>query len=85
MSDPSNLGAGAGYAASGRSTARLGGRTGTFVLQHWGVGGRDRPQRTAGHVVPRSGTGELVGLSEEVDISVDSAGGHTLTLDYDLE
>ncbi len=84
QADPSDLSSGAGYVASERVVARLGGRAGTFVLQHWGLSGGGGPQKAAGHVVPGSGTGELAGLSGEVEISVDANGGHTLTLDYDI-
>ncbi len=84
QADPSDLTSGAGYVASERVVARLGGRAGTFVLQHWGLSGGGGPEKAAGHVVPGSGTGELTGLSGEVEISVDANGGHTLTLDYDI-
>jgi hypothetical protein len=40
--------------------------------------------RTAGHIVPGSGTGELVGLTGEVQIMVGAGGEHTLTLDYEI-
>lgn len=84
QADPSDLSLGGGYIASERVVGRLGGRAGTFVIQHWGISGGGGPPRTAGHVVPGSGTGELVGLSGEVEISIDAEGGHTLTLDYDI-
>ncbi len=84
QADPSDLSSGAGYVASERVVARLSGRAGTFVLQHWGLSGGGGPQKTAGHVVPGSGTGELAGLLGEVEISVDANGDHTLTLDYDI-
>ncbi len=78
MGDPS---AGAGYVVSERVTGRLGGRSGSFVIQHGGVVGSDVAPRTFGHVVPGSGTGELAGLAGTVEI--DRADGqHTLTLDY---
>ena len=84
QADPSDLGAGAGYVASELVLGRLGDREGTFVMQHWGIsGGGDLP-RTAGHVVPGSGTGDLEGLSGRVEISVDPEGGHTLTLEYEI-
>ncbi len=84
QADPSDLSSGAVYVASERVVAQLGGRAGTFVLQHWGLSGGGGPQKAVGHVVPGSGTGELAGLSGEVEISVDANGGHTLTLDYDI-
>jgi hypothetical protein len=80
VADPSDLGAGAGYVGSERVIARLAGRDGTFVLQHWGISGGGGPQKSGGHVVPGSGTGELAGLSGQIEISAD----HTFTLDYEL-
>ena len=84
MADPSDFKAGAGYVVSERVVARLKGRAGTFVLQHWGMSGGGRPPKTAGHVVPGSGTGELAGLTGELEFAVDSNRAHTLTLDYEL-
>ena len=81
---PSDVGAGAGYVASELVKGTLRGRAGTFVMQHWGVSGPGAIQRTAGHVVPGSGTDELVGLLGEIEIAVDDDGGHTITIDYDL-
>ncbi len=84
QADPADLGAGAGYVASERVVGQLGSRTGTFVLQHWGLSGGGHPEQTDGHVVPGSGTGELTGLSGKVEIIVDTKGSHTLALDYDM-
>ena len=84
QSDPRNPGAGAGYVASEQFTGSLGGRSGSFVIQHWGVTGRGGAEESGGHVVPGSGTGELKGLSGTVEISVDSGGGHRLTLEYEF-
>jgi hypothetical protein len=84
QADPANLAAGAGYVASERFVGRLGGRTGSFVMQHWGISGGGSAPRTAGHVVPGSGTGELAGLAGTVEIAVASDGVHTLTLDFAL-
>jgi hypothetical protein len=84
QADPSDLGSGAGYVASELVVGRLGSRAGTFVFQHWGLSGGGTSPRTSGHVVPGSGTGELAGLTGQVEISVEAGGGHTLTLDYDI-
>lgn len=84
QADPKDFSAGAGYVASERVEGTLGGRKGTFVLQHWGVSGGGKPESTGGHVVPGSGTGELAGLSGSVEISVDEDGAHTLTMEYEL-
>ena len=84
QSDTTGLAGGAGYVASELVEACLENRTGTFVMQHWGVSGGGGPEWTSGHIVPGSGTGELAGLSGTIEISVDSDGLHTLTLDYDI-
>jgi hypothetical protein len=83
QADPSNLAAGAGYVASEVVTGTLGGRAGTFVIQHWGLGGADG-NRTGGHIVPGSGTGDLTGITGQIEIDVDADGSHTLILDYEL-
>ena len=49
-----------------------------------GVAGAGAPPRTAGHVVPGSGTGELSGLSGTMEIHVDADGEHTLALDFEI-
>jgi hypothetical protein len=82
QADPANLAAGAGYVASERFVGRLRDRTGSFVMQHWGLSGNGGAPRTAGHVVPGSGTDGLAGLTGTVEIVVAPGGGHTLALDY---
>ena len=74
----------AGYIASEQVSGTLGGRAGTFVLQHGGIAEAGTPPRTGGHVVPGSGTGDLAGLSGTMEIHVDADGRHTLTLDYQV-
>jgi hypothetical protein len=81
MSDPK---AGAGYVVSERVTGKLGDRRGSFVIQHGGLRGPGLAPRTFGHVVPGSGTGDLVGLTGEVEIDQTEDGKHTMTLDYDF-
>lgn len=54
--------AGAGYVASERVEGTIGGRTGTFVIQHGGLAEGAR-QSTFGSIVPGSGTGDLAGIS----------------------
>lgn len=83
VADGENLTAGAGYVISERVIGSLDGRAGSFVLQHWGVSGGGE-QTTAGHIVPGSGTGELVGLTGSLTIAVTADGDHTLTLDYTI-
>ncbi|MEM8601876.1 MAG: DUF3224 domain-containing protein [Bacteroidota bacterium] len=79
MDDPE---AGAGYVVSERVAGRLGSRAGSFVIQHGGLMGPGLAPRTFGHVVPGSGTGELVGLTGEVEIQQTEDGTHTITLHY---
>jgi hypothetical protein len=83
MASPDDYHAGAGYLASERVTGRLGGRAGSFVIQHWGLSGAGQTPSTAGHVVPGTGTGELAGLTGTLEIRVEGK-AHTLILDYDL-
>jgi len=79
VADPKNLAAGAGYVVSERFTGTLGGRSGSFVLQHWGHSGNG-VQKATGHVVNGSATGELAGLTGTLDITPD----HVFLLDYTL-
>jgi hypothetical protein len=68
----------AGYVASEQFTGTLDGRTGTFVLQHGATMSPAGPSHF-GHVVPGSGTGELVGLTGTAKVEHE-----LITLDYDL-
>ena len=72
----------AGYVALELVTGKLGGRTGTFVLQHTGTMERGA-QRLSVTVVPDSGTGELVGLDGRMEIII-SEGKHSYHFDYTL-
>lgn len=72
----------AGYVAIERVSGTLHGRRGTFALQHSGVMTRGEPQLTIG-VVPDSGTGELVGLTGRMTISV-AGGTHSYEFDHTL-
>jgi hypothetical protein len=54
-----------------RVTGTLGGRAGTFILQHSGTMKRGTPQLTI-RVVPDSGTGELAGLVGQMAIAAES-------------
>jgi hypothetical protein len=62
---------------------RLGGRSGSFVVETNGVyeGGE---ARTTWSVVPGSGTGELAGLRGEGGAVAPGGPNGTYTLDYDL-
>jgi hypothetical protein len=59
----------AGYVAMERVNGTLGGRTGTFVLQHSGTMTRGEPQLSVS-VVPDSGTRELVGIAGKLTIKI---------------
>jgi hypothetical protein len=71
----------AAYVAIERVTGTVGGRSGTFVLQHTGIMNRGMPSLTI-TVVPDSGTGELVGLSGAMAITVGTK--HSYEFDYEL-
>jgi Protein of unknown function (DUF3224) len=73
----------AGYVALERVTGTLGGRAGTFVLQHMGSMGRGAMQLRVA-VVPDSGTGELRGLSGQMTIEITS-GKHFYAFDYSFD
>ncbi|WP_433356897.1 DUF3224 domain-containing protein [Microtetraspora malaysiensis] len=60
----------------------LGGRTGTFVLQH-SAGAENGEQWMRWLIVPTSGTGELAGLRGEGRIILEN-GGHSFVLDYEI-
>ena len=72
----------AGYVAIERVDGALGGRRGTFALQHNGIMTRGEPQLTV-TVVPDSGTGELVGLAGTMTITI-TDGKHLYALEYTL-
>ncbi len=73
----------AGYVAIEQVQGTLAGKKGTFVLQHFATmaGGE---QRQIIEVVPDSGTGELVGLSGEMEIIIEE-GGHFYAFNYTLD
>ncbi len=72
----------AGYVAMERVVGTLHGRHGTFLLQHSGSMTRGTSHLTVS-VVPDSGTGELAGLSGEMEIHV-SDGDHSYDFRYEL-
>ena len=59
----------AGYVAIDQVTGVLGGRKGSFVLQHSGSMKRGAPTLSV-MVVPDSGTGELAGLTGTLSINI---------------
>ncbi|HTE51200.1 MAG TPA: DUF3224 domain-containing protein [Kofleriaceae bacterium] len=74
----------AAYVALERVNARVHGRAGSFVFQHWGGMGADGGQELRLGVVSGTGTGELEGITGTANIHIDAQGNHTLELDYDL-
>jgi len=71
----------AGYVALERVTGTLGGRRGTFVLQHSGTMTRGAPHLTL-TVVPDSGTDQLVGLSGKMAINIAPDKTHSYDFEY---
>ena len=73
----------AGYVAIEKVTGRLGGRTGSFYLMHFGVMTRgDGSLRI--EVIPDSGANDLVGLTGNMDIKIAAGGVHSYVFDYEL-
>ena len=72
----------AGYVALERVTAKLAGRSGSFVLQHSGIMGQGR-QSLDIMVVTDSGTGELKGISGTLEI-IFKEEGHAYVFAYSL-
>lgn len=70
----------AGYVAIERVTGKLGGRSGSFVLQHSGTLTRGAPEQSI-TVVPDSGTGELKGLAGKLTVIIE-AGKHSYDFEY---
>jgi hypothetical protein len=73
----------AGYVAMERVNGVLGGRKGTFALQHGGTMNRGTPSLSI-TVVPDSGTGELAGLAGRMDIRIEPDGKHFYDFEYTL-
>jgi hypothetical protein len=73
----------AGYVAIERIVGSLGGRSGSFVLQHFGVMTRGTGELTVS-VVPDTGTGELRGLAGRMKIDI-VEGKHLYTFEYGFE
>ena len=72
----------AGYVAIEVVTGTLGGRHGSFALQHSATMDKGGPKMTV-IVVPGSGTGELKGIAGTFTIKIEG-GVHSYDLDYTL-
>lgn len=72
----------AGYVAIEKVSGKLGGREGSFVLQHMASMDAAGPKMTV-QVVPGSGTGELKGIAGVFAIRIES-GQHLYDMDYTL-
>lgn len=77
--------AGAGYVALERISATVDGREGSFALLHISTVVGNEPPLSRYLISPRSGTGELTGISGVGLITIADDGSHTLHLDYELE
>ena len=73
----------AGYVAIEKVVGTLGGRRGTFVLQHFATMTRGQP-RLEIIVVPDSATGALAGLTGTMNIVIAEGGKHFYELEYAL-
>jgi hypothetical protein len=72
-----------GYVALETVRGVLGGRHGSFVLQHSSTMTRGEPAQSV-TVVPDSGTGELAGLAGRMVIDIAAGGAHAYRFDYTL-
>lgn len=73
----------AAYVAIEHVDGTLGGRRGTFVLQHKGTMGHGE-QHLEITVVPESATGDLAGLEGALEITIAKDGKHFYELEYTL-
>ena len=72
----------AGYVAIEKVEGTLGGRAGSFILQHRGIMDRGTPALLV-TVVPDSGTDGLEGIAGTMTIEI-TGGEHRYTFDYTL-
>lgn len=72
----------AGYVAIEQVVGNLSGKTGSFILQHYGIMAKGESSLTL-EVVPDSGAGDLVGISGAMDIRIEE-GQHFYDFDYEL-
>lgn len=74
----------AAYVGIERIVCRIHNLAGSFILQHNATATRGA-QSATWTIVPDSGTGDLRGLRGEANITIEPDGGHTFTLDYELD
>ena len=72
----------AGYVAIEHFTGSVGGKSGSFLMQHHGLMEKGEAALTV-TIVPDSGTGELAGISGTLEIE-NAAGKHSFVLQYEL-
>ena len=72
----------AGYVAIEVVTGTLGGKQGSFALQHFATMDGSGPKMQVA-IVPGSGTGELTGIEGTFTIKIEN-GGHDYELEYRL-
>lgn len=76
----------ASYVGIERVSGKLGGRSGSFVLQYIGTADQNGVIRADVTVIPGSGTGELSGLRGQGRLVLEGqAERYPITLDYDIE
>ncbi len=77
---------GMAYVAIERVTGKLDGHQGSFLLMHNATMNKNEPQSGVMHilVVKDSGEGELRGLAGKMTITIDGAGAHSYTFEYEL-
>lgn len=83
LSAGTNVRGSAGYVAIECVKGTLGGRSGGFVLQHFGTMNRGSAELLVA-VIPDSGTGELAGLSGQMRIEIVEK-QHSYSFEYQLD
>ena len=73
----------AGYVAIEKFVGTLENKTGSFVLQHFGIMSAPGESRLVLEVVPDSGTNQLSGLSGKMEIDRED-GKHSYTFHFEL-
>ena len=82
LSATTNIKGSAGYVAIEQVSGTLNNKSGSFILQHFGIMSGSTHKLTL-EVIPNSGTEELLGLSGSMQILI-SEGVHQYEFDYDI-